>query len=104
MAWWGSAAAAAKVAASNTIPRTFNNLLNYARTLYPRLAGTTHLHHVFPKYLGGPSTGEVIEINAAYHQLITNEFRALWAYGQDFPNPDRLAKILQQVYSKFPLP
>ena len=104
VAWAGSAYAAARVAAANSIPRTFNNLLPFARTLYPRLAGQYHWHHVIPQYLGGPANGLVVRINAAYHQLITNAFRTEWAYGKGIPSPERLAEILRDVYSKFPLP
>ncbi len=79
-------------------------LVESAKQLYPKLADKTHLHHVFPRYLGGDPAGPVVRLNAAYHQLITNEFRAEWAYGQGAPPLERALEIMQKVYGKFPLP
>ena len=73
-----------------------------AAKLYPKLAGKSHLHHVTPKYLGGAANGERVKLDAAYHQLITNEFRRLAPYRQPRPSPARLKKIKNQVYSKYP--
>ena len=42
--------------------------------------------------------------NQAYHQMITNEFRALWGYGKGVPSATELQSIMKQVYSKYPLP
>ena len=77
-----------------------------AEKLYPKLAKKAdQLHHVFPKYLGGAKDGELAKIPAAYHQLITNEFRALAPYGQKIQRTaEEVERILQQVYSKYPLP
>jgi RHS repeat-associated protein/uncharacterized repeat protein (TIGR01451 family) len=84
---------------------TIESLIQGAKELYPKLADKPNqLHHIFPKYLGGSPTGPTVPLNPAYHQLITNEFRALWAYGQSAPSIERAQQIIQQVYSKFPLP
>ncbi len=81
-----------------------DDLVHGAQQLYPKKANLTELHHITPKYLGGPAAGSVVPLNGSYHQLITNEFRALWPYGQGIPSAEELQRILQQVYSKFPLP
>ncbi len=75
-----------------------------AKHLYPAKALRFELHHRVPKYLGGAVHGTVKRINAAYHQLITNEFRRLWPYGRQRPNDQQLEEILRRVYEKFPLP
>ena len=77
-----------------------------AEKLFPKLAEKAdQLHHVIPKYLGGAKDGELAKIPAAYHQLITNEFRAIAPYGQKIQRTaEEVERILQQVYSKYPLP
>jgi RHS repeat-associated protein len=65
--------------------RCLERLTEDAAKLYPKLAGKTHLHHIMPKYLGGAANGPRVELDAAYHQLITNEFRRLAPYGQARP-------------------
>ena len=75
-----------------------------AEELYPNLAGKTQWHHIFPKYLGGDPNGPLVELNAAYHQLITNAFRAEWAYGQGAPSLEMALEIMAKVYALFPLP
>ena len=68
------------------------------RKLYPKLGKKAdQLHHVFPKYLGGAKDGELAKIPAAYHQLITNEFRALAPYGQKI---QRTAEEVERIYSR----
>ncbi len=62
-------------------------------------------HPVEPKYLGGAMDGITKKISAAYHQLITNEFRRLAPYGQKVQrSAEEVKRIIQQVYSKYPLP
>jgi hypothetical protein len=39
----------------------------------------------------------------AYHQLITNEFRNLWAYGGAKPSASKLKEIMAAVYSNIPI-
>ena len=51
-----------------------DDFLKAAQQAYPKLAGKTQLHHITPKYLGGPANGPLIKLDAAYHQQITNEF------------------------------
>jgi hypothetical protein len=48
--------------------------------------------------------GPLVPLNGSYHQLITNEFRALWPYGKNIPGAAELENIMNQVYSKYPLP
>ncbi|MGB9463888.1 MAG: RHS repeat-associated core domain-containing protein, partial [Candidatus Acidiferrum sp.] len=74
-----------------------------AKEAYPKLAAKAdQLHHIIPKYLGGAADGAKVSLNAAYHQLITNEFRKLAPYGRKFEGA--VEELAQKVYSKFPLP
>lgn len=82
----------------------YAQLVSEARKLYPKKAGRIEHHHVAPKYLGGDKKGRTVPIDAAYHQLITNEFRRLHPYGSARPTPQRLSELMRQVYSKYPLP
>ena len=66
--------------------------------------GGEPLHLYVPLYLRGDPKGVQYEIDAAYHQRITNEFRRLWGYGRGKPNSAELQGILDQVYSKYPIP
>jgi hypothetical protein len=61
-------------------------------------------HHIEPLYLGGPRSGSTAPLNAAYHQLITNEFRRLAPYGSEVPSAARVQETMRQVYEKYPLP
>ena len=81
-----------------------NQLVRQAQQQYPNKAGNIELHHIFPTYLGGNLNGEVVAIDAAYHQVITNAFRELWRYGQGAPTVEQAQRIMQQVYNRFPLP
>lgn len=82
-----------------------DDLVNAARTTYPRLAARgAQWHHVVPMYLGGLKNDARVKIEAAYHQLITNEFRAQWRYGQGPPSPSKVAEIVNDVYQRLPLP
>ncbi|HEY2787642.1 MAG TPA: polymorphic toxin-type HINT domain-containing protein [Fimbriiglobus sp.] len=78
-------------------------ILAFARATYTRLAGIMHDHHITPKYLGGSASGPTMRIDAAYHQLITNAFRAAWAYGGRKPTPGQLQQIMQGVYGAIPI-
>jgi len=69
-------------AAANGGSQYSDDLLKAAQQAYPKLAGKTQLHHITPKYLGGPANGPLIKLDAAYHQQITNEFRKYWGYGK----------------------
>jgi hypothetical protein len=90
----GEESAAAKV----------ERLTEEAEELYPKLAGKLQDHHIIPKYLGGAKDGATARISAAYHQLITNEFRRLVPYGSAKPTGEALIQILEQVYSRYPIP
>jgi hypothetical protein len=94
---WG--ATGAKVATRN-----IDDLVEAARKRYPKKADKYERHHVTPKYLGGSEKGLTVPIDAAYHQQITNAFRAEWGYGRGKPSPEQLRDIMQRVYVKFPLP
>ncbi len=84
--------------------RAYDDLVDAARQQYPKKAGRTEHHHVEPLYLGGPRSGQTVPLDAAYHQLITNEFRRLAPYGSGPRSPAEVAAIMQQVYAKYPLP
>jgi hypothetical protein len=74
-----------------------------ARARYPNHQGHQE-HHFIPIYLGGPKSGAAYRIHSAYHQVITQEFRRQWPYGQGQPRPERLQQILLEVYSRHPIP
>jgi len=61
-----------------------DDLVKAAQKLYPNKAGTTQLHHIAPKYLGGAADGALVPLDGAYHQVMLD--------------------IMKQVYTKFPLP
>ncbi len=83
----------------------FDQGLTEARQKFPHLQGKPpQEHHVHPKYLGGPQDGPTVNVAPAYHQLITNEFRNEYAYGQGVPTLDEQSRIMKKVYSKYPLP
>ena len=84
----------------------YKDAVRRAKQQYPKLAGKTHKHHIVPGYLGGPKDGPVVELNAAYHQWITNAFRQQRAYGlRDQPLSSReLQRIIKRVYDQYPLP
>jgi hypothetical protein len=77
-----------------------------ARRSFPHLfGGPKQKHHVHPRYLGGPEDGPTVDLDPAYHQLITNEFRRLASYGRRTPlGFDAVWKLMKQVYTKYPLP
>lgn len=76
-----------------------------ARKAFPHLAGgPKQKHHVQPRYLGGPEDGPTVDLDPAYHQLITNEFRRLAGYGLEKPPLQVVLEIMKKVYSKYPLP
>jgi len=87
-----------------TSTRILDKLAQAAEKSYPLKIGKQEWHHVVPMYLGGAKDGLMVRISSAYHQLITNEFRSLWSYGQGLPSAPRLQQLLMDVYSKFPLP
>ena len=62
-------------------------------------------HHVEPIYMRGARNGKLIQIDAAYHQMITNEFRSHHAFGTRIMLEDAARRdIMQKVYMKYPLP
>lgn len=75
-----------------------------AERQYPDKVGRYEEHHLFPLYLGGPKDGATFRLPAAYHQLITNEFRRQHPYGRPRPSPERAREIMLDVYSRYPIP
>ena len=82
------------------------NLIKLAEKKYPKYAGQYHNHHIIPVFLGGSPFGPTIRIPAAYHQLITNEFRSYgfgYNRGKGMPKHEDLLRIIKEVYSKYPI-
>jgi hypothetical protein len=83
----------------------YKNAVKAAEERYPKKAGKKEWHHIVPKYLGGPEDGPTVEVNAAYHQLITNEFQTKWGSTQELPpSASQLKEFIKEVYDKYPLP
>ncbi len=82
----------------------YDDIVDEARTLYPKKTIRSELHHVTPKYLGGATDGPVTRIDAAYHQLMANGFALFWPYGGPKPSAEELARIMAEVYGKPPPP
>jgi hypothetical protein len=95
----GSIQGAAKVGI-----RYYDDMVKAAQRIYPQKAGKIEMHHTTPRYLGGAENQELVPLDAAYHQQITNKFRTLWQYGKGTPSPTELQIIKNQVYSEYPLP
>jgi len=86
-----------------------------AAAKYAGKAGRDELHHVVPRFLGGPADGPLAPVDAAYHQQLTNAFREAATsrgigYGGRVLDPLNSASdlldlitILQEVYSQLPL-
>lgn len=69
--------------------------------------GPKQKHHIHPRYLGGPESGPTVDLDPAHHQLITNEFRRMIAYGSygsEQASIELILRIMRIVYSKYPLP
>jgi len=81
-----------------------DDLVKAAQKLYPNKAGVTELHHIAPKYLGGAGNGALVPLDGVYHQVITNEFRAIHPYGLGPVGAAERSAIMNRVYSKYPLP
>ncbi|QRK11218.1 hypothetical protein JQX13_14760 [Archangium violaceum] len=75
-----------------------------AERLYPDKVGLYEEHHFWPRYLGGRADGPTYRVPAPYHQLVTNAFRARWAYGRNTPTPEEARQIMMKVYAEFPIP
>jgi hypothetical protein len=93
------------LATAGKLTKRAKKLLNTADKLYPKKVGRFENHHEIPKYISGTKKGTTVRIPSAYHQLITNEFRTLRAYGTGpVKSPVELRQILDQVYTKYPIP
>ena len=84
----------------------FDQGMAEAKRRFPHLHGKPkQKHHVHPIYLGGLQNGPTVDLDPAYHQLITNAFREEFKYGQiDPPQPAEQQRIMRKVYSRYPLP
>jgi RHS repeat-associated protein len=82
----------------------YDQLVSEAQGAYPNKAGDIESHHITPQYLGGPANGPIVDLDAAYHQQITNAFRQAYPYGQPPPDATTLQSIMQDVYNQYPLP
>jgi RHS repeat-associated protein len=92
-------------AAASENSKSLEQLVSEAREAYPNKAGIIENHHITPQYLGGAANGPKTQLNAAYHQQITNAFRSQRPYCMKEPlSPAELQKIMQKVYSQYPLP
>ncbi|MEQ1932417.1 MAG: RHS repeat-associated core domain-containing protein [Fimbriimonadaceae bacterium] len=75
-----------------------------AQADYPKLAGKTQRHHPWPQYLGGPKKQGLVELDAAYHQKITN------AWYKEYPkktgpiSKTQAQEAADRVYAQYPLP
>ncbi len=75
-----------------------------AKMQYPNKAGNYELHHKDPQYMGGNKNGELIKINAALHQVVTNAFRKQHPYGLGKLQFNDRLPIMRKIYMKYPLP
>ena len=82
----------------------YNALLKQAQDRYPKLAGIIQKHHIDPIFMGGAKDGPISFMDAAFHQLITNEFRRLHPYGKGPLSLEKRMAIMKEVYDKYPLP
>jgi hypothetical protein len=71
---------------------------------YPDKSGKIEKHHVKPEYIFGKNKEPIDKVNAAYHQLITNEFRKEVPYGTGPLSAKDATKTLKKVYDQLPLP
>lgn len=83
---------------------TYDKLLRQAQEAYPKQAGKLEAHHIIPKYLGGDPKGPTVVIDAAYHEVLTQLIRERFPYGQGPFDPKLVQKVLDEVYSIWPLP
>ena len=80
-----------------------DELLKAADAQYPKKAARPdEWHHVQPIYLGGKS-GPKVQLPAAYHQLVTNLFRAKAPYGGGVPSGSEIQRIMDEVYEQLPV-
>lgn len=100
-----SSATATTVKAARGGVQYSDDLVKAAQKIYPKKAGKIEYHHPIPQYLGGAKSQQLVPLDGAYNQLVTNEFRALWPYGQGtIKDPILRQNVIKQVYDKYPLP
>lgn len=83
--------------------QTYYQRLKEAQATYPNSPGYEN-HHLIPRYLGGAKNGQTYRLPTAYHKAITQAFRQERQYGQPRPEPQELTRILERVYSRYPIP
>ena len=60
--------------------------------------------YMTPRYLGGAKDGVQRQIDAAYHQLITNAWRRRFPYGRPKPSMRDVEGFADEVYRQYPIP
>ena len=71
----------------------YQKIVKDSRQRYPEKTGYYEDHHIDPQYMGGDPKGNLIELDGAYHQMITNEFRKIQPYGSK-----RLDEAIRKIY------
>ncbi len=95
---------ATEVNEGENVEQTREQWEEQANERYPKKAGLKEWHHIWPKYLK-MGKGELIQLNAPYHQLLTNAIREEFPYGDDYsdmPNEEIWSK-LNKIYCKYGL-
>ena len=71
---------------------------------FPKIFGRAkQCHHIWPRYMGGPANYPRVLLDPAYHQMITNAFRARWRYGIGAPGQKKALEIMLDVYRNHPI-
>jgi RHS repeat-associated protein len=82
----------------------YDQQVQRAQKEYPKKAGKRQKHHPDPQYMGGPKKQSLEDIDAAYHQKITNRFRERHPFGGGKLSPAERKRIMDEVYDELPLP
>ena len=82
----------------------YQKMVKDSRQRYPEKIGYYEDHHIDPQYMGGDKSGTLINLEAPYHQRITNYFRDEHPYGSGKLNFFERERIMRKVYMKYPLP
>ncbi|NMG35575.1 hypothetical protein GRF61_14090 [Azoarcus sp. TTM-91] len=76
-----------------------------ARQRYPKEPQRMENHHVTPQYLGGPRNGPTVPLDAAHHEVITQQMRQEMPFRQPQPiNQQQVQDFLRNFYQRYPLP
>ena len=82
----------------------YQKMVKDSRQRYPEKKGYYEDHHIDPQYMGGDKSGTLINLEAPYHQRITNYFRKERPYGSGKLGSIERERIMRKVYMKYPLP